>query len=101
MHRDGRRPSAARLQTPPGDSAARRGRASERAALACMTTSETTTAQSAELSDRIDRYLRQNGWHSPATAVVPLTGDASDRRYFRVIRPDGSSIVLALHTGPI
>ena len=32
---------------------------------------------------------------------MPLTGDASDRRYFRIIRPDGVSIVLALHAGPI
>src|SRR5581483_7155866 len=33
--------------------------------------------------------------------VVPLTGDASDRKYFRVIPSDGPSIVLALHAGPI
>jgi aminoglycoside/choline kinase family phosphotransferase len=33
--------------------------------------------------------------------VVPLTGDASDRRYFRIIRNDEPSIVLALHVGPI
>ena len=32
---------------------------------------------------------------------MPLTGDASDRRYFRVIPSDGPSIVLALHAGPI
>ena len=36
-----------------------------------------------------------------APRVVPLTGDASDRRYFRVILADGESIVLALHAGPI
>ncbi len=33
--------------------------------------------------------------------VVPLTGDASDRRYFRILFGDGESIVLALHGGPI
>ena len=33
--------------------------------------------------------------------VVPLTGDASDRKYFRIIPADGPSIVLALHDGPI
>src|SRR4029079_12247014 len=33
--------------------------------------------------------------------VVPLTGDASDRRYFRLISPDGKSTVLALHTDAI
>jgi aminoglycoside/choline kinase family phosphotransferase len=33
--------------------------------------------------------------------VVPLTGDASDRRYFRVLLSNGDSVVLALHSGPI
>jgi aminoglycoside/choline kinase family phosphotransferase len=34
---------------------------------------------------------------------VPLTGDASDRRYFRAIFPGGTadSMVLAVHAGPI
>ena len=32
---------------------------------------------------------------------MPLTGDASDRKYFRIIPADGPSIVLALHAGPI
>jgi len=32
---------------------------------------------------------------------VPLTGDASDRKYFRLIPSDGPSVVLALHAGPI
>ena len=54
-----------------------------------------------EVRDRIDRYLRENGLEGWATMVVPLTGDASDRRYFRVIGQDGPSIVLALHAGPI
>jgi aminoglycoside/choline kinase family phosphotransferase len=35
------------------------------------------------------------------TRAVPLTGDASDRRYFRLLVEDGDSIVLALHAGPI
>ena len=51
--------------------------------------------------DRIDRYLRENGLDGWAIKVVTLTGDASDRRYFRVIGRDGPSIVLALHAGPI
>ena len=59
------------------------------------------TTDGVEPGDRIDRYLRANGLDGPGTAVVPLTGDASDRRYFRIIRPDGRSLVLALHTGPI
>ena len=33
--------------------------------------------------------------------MVPLTGDASDRRYFRVHIPDEGSQVLAVHPGPI
>jgi aminoglycoside/choline kinase family phosphotransferase len=33
--------------------------------------------------------------------VVPLTGDASDRRYFRIIPAEGASTVLALHTTAI
>jgi len=32
--------------------------------------------------------------------VIPLTGDASDRRYFRVFQPDGSRIVIALYATP-
>jgi aminoglycoside/choline kinase family phosphotransferase len=31
---------------------------------------------------------------------VPLTGDASDRRYFRILTPDAPSIVLSLHAAP-
>src|SRR5436309_667873 len=58
-------------------------------------------ADSREPGDRIDRYLRENHLHGPGIKVVPLTGDASDRRYFRVIGQDGPPIVLALHTGPI
>jgi N-acetylmuramate 1-kinase len=51
--------------------------------------------------DRIDRYLQVSGFAERNARVVPLTGDASDRRYFRVIPVDGPSIVLALHAGPI
>lgn len=32
--------------------------------------------------------------------VVPLTGDASDRRYFRVVPPGGRSFVLAVSAAP-
>jgi hypothetical protein len=51
--------------------------------------------------DRIDRYRRENRLDDPTTTVTSLTGDASDRRYFRVVRGDGSSMVLSLHAGPI
>ena len=53
------------------------------------------------LRDRIDRYLRESAVAGREASVVPLTGDASDRKYFRVITRDGTSIVLALHAGPI
>ncbi len=55
----------------------------------------------APVRDRIDRYLAASGLATLSPRVVPLTGDASDRRYFRVIPSDGESIVLALHAGPI
>jgi aminoglycoside/choline kinase family phosphotransferase len=54
----------------------------------------------ADLRERIDRFLSTSGI-DPRARVVPLTGDASDRKYFRVIPGDGASLVLALHAGPI
>jgi hypothetical protein len=50
---------------------------------------------------RIDQYLRESGLAARESKVVALTGDASTRRYFRVIPGDGPSIVLALHDGGI
>ncbi len=62
---------------------------------------EQRTADGVELRERIDRYLRESGLAGPSARVVPLTGDASDRRYFRVIPADGPPFVLALHAGAI
>jgi aminoglycoside/choline kinase family phosphotransferase len=62
---------------------------------------EHRTTEHPELRDRIDRYLEESGLAARAPRVVPLTGDASDRRYFRVILNDGESVVLAVHAGPI
>src|ERR1700726_3871119 len=59
------------------------------------------TADGIKLRDRIDRYLRESGLAGGNARVVPLTGDASDRNYFRIMPADGTSIVLALHAGPI
>ena len=59
------------------------------------------TPEGTEVRDRIDRYLRGSGLADRQARVVPLTGDASDRKYFRIIPADGASIVLALHAGPI
>ncbi len=50
---------------------------------------------------RIDDYLEQKGLTSDVTKVLPLTGDASDRRYFRALLRNGHSLVLALHAGAI
>lgn len=50
---------------------------------------------------RVDRYLRKTRMIGSVQRVVPITGDASDRRYFRILLTDGGSVVLALHAGPI
>ncbi len=52
---------------------------------------------------RIDQYLDEQQLTPIVAKVLPLTGDASDRRYFRVLLRDGdcASIVLALHGGAI
>jgi N-acetylmuramate 1-kinase len=52
-------------------------------------------------TERITRYLNESGLSERKPRVLPLTGDASDRRYFRVLQDDVASIVLALHSGPI
>src|SRR5438309_4645834 len=59
------------------------------------------TTEGADVRERIDQYLRASRLATRDARVVPLTGDASDRKYFRVIPADGPSIVLALHAGPI
>jgi aminoglycoside/choline kinase family phosphotransferase len=51
-------------------------------------------------SDRIAEYLARTGLSAQVTSVVPLTGDASDRKYFRVLRGTDPSVVVALHVGP-
>jgi aminoglycoside/choline kinase family phosphotransferase len=59
------------------------------------------TTQIADLPgqrERIDTYLQRSGLASKSPRVVPLTGDASDRRYYRVIVPDAPSIVLSLYS---
>ena len=58
---------------------------------------EPDTAQTRE---RIDGYLHRSGLSTRSPYVVPLTGDASDRRYFRIQTPGSPSIVLSLHSGP-
>ena len=63
-------------------------------------TSQTRTPDATDQRDRIDAYLRRSGLASQSPRVVPLTGDASDRRYYRVLLSDGASIVLSLYASP-
>lgn len=43
-------------------------------------------------------YLIRKGLES--SRIVALTGDASDRRYFRVMPPEGGSFVVSVHSAP-
>jgi aminoglycoside/choline kinase family phosphotransferase len=54
-----------------------------------------------EARDRAQSYLEQSGLVAPGARILPLTGDASDRKYFRALPADGDPIVLAVHAGPI
>ena len=65
-----------------------------------MTTIERRQTQGSDARERIDGYLERSGLAAENPRVVPLTGDASDRRYFRVLMPDAPSIVLALYAAP-
>jgi aminoglycoside/choline kinase family phosphotransferase len=60
-----------------------------------------TTDTTLDPRDRVERYLQGAGIATPGARVVPLTGDASDRKYFRVLPADGDPIVVAAHAGPI
>jgi aminoglycoside/choline kinase family phosphotransferase len=64
-------------------------------------TVERRTSDGADVRARIDRYLEETGLASGAPHVVPLTGDASDRRYFRVLMRDQPSQVIAVHPASI
>ena len=55
---------------------------------------------SAEQRERIDLYLGRSGLNARNPRIVPLTGDASDRRYYRVLTAAESPFVLALHASP-
>ena len=58
---------------------------------------ETQSPESAEQRERIDLYLGRTGLGRQNPRVVPLTGDASDRRYYRVLPPGSRPFVLALY----
>src|SRR5262245_30970328 len=50
-----------------------------------------------DVRTRIDRFLTETGQADQVTTVVPLTGDASDRKYFRVLMRHAPTEVLAVH----
>ncbi len=49
---------------------------------------------------RIDECLQRARLAEPNLRVVPLTGDASTRQYFRILRADNPSVVLAVYDAP-
>ena len=65
-----------------------------------MTTSERRQPENAAVRDRVREYLDRSPLAGRGVRVVPLTGDASDRRYFRLLVPDEGSRVLSLYPGP-
>src|SRR5262245_11599468 len=50
--------------------------------------------------DAIQSYLDRSGLSAGNPRIVPLTPDASDRRYFRILIPDAPNIVLSLYSAP-
>jgi aminoglycoside/choline kinase family phosphotransferase len=55
----------------------------------------------ADTLGRINAYLAQRGLLESGPRILPLTPDASDRRYFRLQFADRDSFVLAVYAGPI
>lgn len=53
---------------------------------------------SSALPTPVTGYLERK--NLTASRVFPLTGDASDRRYFRILPPRGESFVLAVYSAP-
>jgi aminoglycoside/choline kinase family phosphotransferase len=49
---------------------------------------------------KIDECLERAKLAGPQVRVVPLTGDASTRQYFRVLRPGNPSVVLSVYDAP-
>jgi aminoglycoside/choline kinase family phosphotransferase len=65
-----------------------------------VATIERRQTPGSDARERIDGYIERSGLAALNPRVVPLTGDASDRRYFRVLIPETPSIVLALYAAP-
>ncbi len=58
----------------------------------------TLTIDDGGVGTRVVSYLERHGLAARGARVIPLAGDASDRRYLRVLLPDAPSVVLAVHT---
>jgi aminoglycoside/choline kinase family phosphotransferase len=61
---------------------------------------ENRTPAAQDTRARIDECLQRARLAGPGVRVVPLTGDASTRQYFRILRPDNPSVVLAVSDEP-
>lgn len=61
----------------------------------------TPAAPSDDATLRLQRYLDSSGLALRRPKVTPLTGDASDRRYFRIEPAGGPSQIVAVHAGRI
>jgi N-acetylmuramate 1-kinase len=59
------------------------------------------TLQLPDAKDRVAQYLQATGDAARGARVVPLTGDASDRKYYRVLPNEGDPFVLAVHAAAI
>src|SRR5688572_32657435 len=62
---------------------------------------ERRAADGTDARERIARFLKETKLAQRGAKVVPLTGDAGDRRYFRVLLRNEPSQVLAVHPGAI
>lgn len=60
---------------------------------------ERRTDGGSDVRTRIDQFLAETGLAARGAKVVPLTGDAGDRRYFRVLIKNEPSQVLAVQPG--
>jgi aminoglycoside/choline kinase family phosphotransferase len=54
-----------------------------------------------DAKDRVVQYIEALGDAARGARVVPLTGDASDRKYYRILPRDGDPFVLAVHASAI
>jgi N-acetylmuramate 1-kinase len=64
-----------------------------------MSDPQTLTA-TLDVKERVALFLENANIVATGGRILQLTGDASDRRYYRVLPSDGESIVLAVHAGP-